>query len=77
MSVECMSCAAIARVEGIAWHTADRWLAKAAGIAQRFNERHMYGIPLVELQADELRTFSPCKAKPTCVYTSMEVCSRL
>ena len=77
MSVEGMSCAAIARVEGIAWHTADRWLTKAAELAQRFNERHMYGIPLVELQADELRTFAPCKAKPTWVFTSMEVCSRL
>ena len=39
MSVEGMSCAAIARVEGIAWHTAE--------------------------------------AKPTWVFTSMEVCSRL
>ena len=77
LSVEGMSCAAIARIEGIAWHTADRWLAKAAGLAQLFNERHIYGIPLVELQADELRTFVPCKAKPTWVFTSMEVCSRL
>ncbi len=77
LSVEGMSCAAIARIEGIAWHTADRWLNKAAGLAQRFNERHIYGIPLVELQADELRTFVPCKAKPTWVFTSMEVCSRL
>ena len=51
MSVEGMSCAAIARVEGIAWHTADRWLAKAAELAQRFNERHIDGISLVELQA--------------------------
>ncbi len=77
LSVEGMSCAAIARIEGIAWHTADRWLDKAAGLAQRFNERNIYGIPLVELQADELRTFVPCKAKPTWVFTSMEVCSRL
>jgi len=72
-----MSCAANARIEGIAWHTAERWLAKAAELAQRFNERHIHGIPLVELQADELRTFAPCKAKPTWVFTSMEVCSRL
>ena len=77
LSVEGMSCAAIARVEGIAWHTADRWLAIAAGLAQQFNERHVHGIPLIELQADELRTFAPCKAKPTWVFTSMEVCSRL
>jgi len=67
MSVEGMSCAAIARVEGVAWHTADRWLTKAAELAQRFNERHIHGIPLVELQADKLRTFSPCKVKSTWV----------
>ncbi|MEN8762043.1 MAG: MOSC domain-containing protein [Thiogranum sp.] len=39
--------------------------------------RDYHGTPLVELQADELRTFSPCKAKPTWVFTSMEVCLRL
>lgn len=77
LSVEGMSRAAIARVEGIRWHTADRWLAKAAGLAQRYNERHIQAIPLVELQADELRTFAPSKATPTWVFTSMEVCSRL
>ncbi len=72
-----MSRAAIARIEGIAWHTADRWLTKVAGLAQRFNARHLQGIPLIELQADELRTFAPCKAKPTWVFTTMELCSRL
>ena len=77
LSVEGMSRAAIARVEGISWHTADRWLTKASALAQRFNDRQLRGIPIVELQADELRTFASCKAKPTWVFTSMEVCSRL
>ena len=30
LSVEGMSCSAIARVENVAWHTVDRWLNKAA-----------------------------------------------
>ena len=77
LSVEGMSRAAIARVEDIAWHTADRWLSKASALAQRFNNRHLDGVPLVELQADELRTFAPRKERPTWVFTSMEVCSRL
>ena len=77
LSVEGMSRAAIGRVEGVRWHTVDRWLTKAAGLAQTFNEHHIQGIPLVELQADELRTFASCKARPTWVFTSMEVCSRL
>lgn len=77
LSVEGVSRSAIARVEGITWHTADRWLAKASAHARRFNEGNRRGIPLVELQADELRTFAPSRAKPLWVFTSMEVCSRL
>ena len=77
LSVEGMSRSAIARVEGIAWHTADRWLSKAAALAQRFNDHLIRGVPLVELQADELRSFAPGKARPIWVFTSMEVCSRL
>ena len=41
-----MGRAAIARVEGIAWHTADRWLTKASTLAERFNDRHLQGIDL-------------------------------
>ena len=77
LSVEGMSCAAIARVEGVDWHTVDRWVSRAAALAERFNDGHLKGIPLVELQADELRTFVPGKSAPTWIFTSMEVRSRL
>ena len=77
LSVEGMSRSADARVEGLDWHTIDRWLTRAAAPAERFNDSHLKGIPLVERQADELRSFAPDKAKPTWVFTSMEVCSRL
>ena len=77
LSVEGVSRAAIARIEKRSWHTADRWLTKASTLAHKFNERHLHDVPLVELQADELRTFAPSKAKPLWVFTSMDVCSRL
>jgi len=35
------------------------------------------GIPIVEVQADELRTFASCKTQPTWIFTNIEVCSRL
>ncbi len=77
LSVEGVSRASIARVENVAWHTVDRWLTKASTLARRFNERHLHSVPLIELQADELRTFAPSKGKPLWVFASIEVCSRL
>ena len=77
MAVEGMSHAAIARIEGVGWNTVNRWLRKAADFAYRFNDARIREIALIELQADEIRTFVPGKAKPTWVFTSMEVCSRL
>ncbi len=69
-----MSRAAIARVEGVGWNTANRWITRAAAFAQRFNDVKTKDIELIELQADEIRTFAPAKAQPTWVFTSMEVC---
>jgi len=77
MAVEGMNRAAIARIEGVGWNTVNRWLTKAADFAYRFNDAKTREIELIELQADEIRTFVPGKAKPTWVFTSMEVCSRL
>ena len=77
LSVEGMSRSEIARVEGVDWHTVDRWLNRAAALAERFNNGHLKDIPVVELQAGELRSIAPGKATPTWVFTSMEVCSRL
>jgi IS1 family transposase len=76
MAVEGMSRSAIARVEDVGWNTANRWINRAATCAQQFNDAKINDIELIELQADEIRTFAPAKARPTCVFTSMEVCSR-
>ena len=67
----------MARVEGVGWNTIDRWLNRAAEYAQRFNDERTRAIELIELQADEIRTFAQRKAWPTWIFTSMEVCSRL
>jgi IS1 family transposase len=76
MAVDGMSRAAIARVEDVSWNTVNRWIDRAAAFAKRFNDVKTNGIELIELQADEIRTFAPSKARPTWVFTSMEVCSR-
>jgi transposase-like protein len=76
LAVEGMSRAAITRVEGISWNTIDRWLNRAAEYARRFNHERTGAIELIELQADEIRTFAPRKTCPTWIFTSMEVCSR-
>lgn len=77
LSVEGMSRAAIARVEDVGWKTVDRWLVKAAEFAHRFNDTRTRDIELIELQADEIRSFAPKKARPIWIFASIEVCSRL
>ncbi|MCA9644614.1 MAG: hypothetical protein KC492_28175 [Myxococcales bacterium] len=77
LSIEGLSRSAIARVEHLDWHTVDRWLSKASALAMRFNHAHIQGVPLAELQADELCTTGPSSGRTTWVFTSIEVCSRL
>jgi IS1 family transposase len=77
MAVEGMSRAAIARIEDVGWNTINRWLSKAGDFAHRFNDARTREIELIELQADEIRPFAPGKARPTWVFISMEVCSKL
>ena len=42
---------------GIAWNTVHRWLERAANACRRFNENRIEAIEIVELQADEIRSF--------------------
>ena len=72
-SVEGMSRSAIACVEGVSWHTADRWVSKASDYACRFNDQMLHDVELVELQADELKTLLTTKAQAIWVFTSMEL----
>ncbi len=71
-----VSISAISRVEGIAWNTVARRLEKAAQVCRRFNGRRIVGFAVEELQADEIRTFTGSKSRPTWVFAAIEVWSR-
>ena len=77
LRMEGASIAAIARLKGLSWNTVARWLEKAGARAAHFNDERLRHFELIELQADELRTFALGKKTPTWVYTTMEVSSRL
>ena len=77
MSVEGLSRSAIARVEHLARPTVDRWLERAADAAQHCNDRLIQNVTLQELQADEIQTKTLEQARPTWIFTTLEVWSRL
>jgi len=77
LSVEGVSKSSIARLKGLSWNTVARWLARAAAAADRFNDLRLRKYVLTELQADEIRTFTQGKDRPTWIFASLEVCSRL
>lgn len=76
LSVEGVNKSAIARVKGIAWNTVHRWLERATESYRRFNERRAGAIEIVELQADEIRTFVGGKRIQIWIFAAFEVCSR-
>ena len=77
LSVEGVSRSAIARVERLAWNTVARWLKRAASVCRRFTDGRTTGFVATELQADEIRSFTGGKTRPTWVFAAMEVWSRL
>ena len=77
LSVEGVSRSAIARVERLAWNTVARWLERAASVCRRFTDGRTTGFVATELQADEIRSFTGGKTRPTWVFAAMEVWSRL
>src|SRR5512136_1702379 len=77
LSVEGLNKSAIARVKRIAWNTVHRWLERAAALCRRFNNRKIAGIPITELQADEICTIIHDKEQPIWIFAAIEVWSRL
>ncbi|MFT7670528.1 MAG: transposase-like protein [Planctomycetota bacterium] len=77
LSVEGVSKAAIARIEGLCWNTVSRWLELAAAYARQFNDANLRGYTLEELQLDELNTFLGNRNEKTWVFPGIEVSSRL
>jgi IS1 family transposase/transposase-like protein len=76
LSVEGVNKSAISRVKGIAWNTVHRWLERAAVACRRFNQKRIETIEIVELQADEIRTFVGEKKVCVWIFATLEVCSR-
>ena len=77
LRVEGVSLSAIARVERLAWNTVARWLERAAAVCRRFSHGRTTSFAVEELQADEIRTFTGGKTRPTWVFAAIEVWSRL
>ncbi|MFT7669908.1 MAG: hypothetical protein ACI8X5_002615 [Planctomycetota bacterium] len=77
LSVEGVSRAAIARIEGLCWNTVSRWLELVASLARRFNNDKTRGYALEELQLDELNTFLGNRNQKTWVFAGIEVGSWL
>ena len=76
LRVEGVSISATARLTGPR-NTVARWLERTSAAAERFNRRMLRGFELVELQADEVYAFIGSKSKPTWLFATIEVCSRL
>ena len=77
LRVEGVSLSAIARIERLAWNTVARWLERAAAVCRRFNQGRTTGFVAQELQADEIRSFTGGKTRPTWIFAAIEVWSRL
>ena len=77
LRVEGVSLSAIARVERLAWNTVARWLERAGAVCRRFSHGRTTGFAVEELQADEIRSFTGGKRRPTWVFAAIEVGSRL
>ena len=77
LRVEGVSLSAISRVEGLAWHTVARGLERAAAVCRRCSHGRVTGFVVEELQADEIRSFTGRKTRPTWIVAAIEVWSRL
>lgn len=77
MSVEGVSRSAIARIEHLSRPTVDRWLERASDAARHINDRMIRNVALQELQADEIQTTALDTQRPTWIFTTLEVWSRL
>jgi transposase-like protein len=77
MTVEGVGISTISRIKHLAWNTVARWQYLACHAAGEFNYHKLKGIELIELQADEIRTFVGTKKKPIWIFAAIEVWSRL
>jgi hypothetical protein len=72
LSVEGVSKAAIARVEGLSCYTVCHWLELAAAEDRKFNEAKLHGYLPAELQLEEMNTFLGNRKQQTWVFAGSE-----
>jgi transposase-like protein/IS1 family transposase len=77
LRVEGVSIAATARVTGHSRDTIARWLERASSAAARFNWQMLRDFDVLELQADEICTFIGSRSRPTWLFATIEVASRV
>ena len=77
LRVEGVSISATARTTGRSRNTVARWLDRASRAAARFNRHILKNFEVRELQADELYTFIGSKRRPTWLFATLEVASRV
>jgi hypothetical protein len=64
MTVEGVGISSISRIKCVSWNTIANWQYLTSKAAGKFNNHKLKGIELIELQADEIRTFTGTKKKP-------------
>lgn len=77
ITVEGVGISSISRIKCVSWNTIANWQYLACKAAGRFSDHKLKGIKLIELQADEIRTFAGTKKKPMWIFVAIEVWSRM
>jgi transposase-like protein/IS1 family transposase len=77
MTAEGVGISSISRIKCFSWNTIANWQYLACKAAGKFNYHKLKGVKLIELQADEIRTFAGTKKKPMWIFVAIEVWSRL
>ena len=77
MTVEGVGVSSISRIKRLSWNTIASWQYLACQAVGKFSDNKLRGTELIELQADEIRTFSGTKKKPMWIFVAIEVWSRM
>jgi IS1 family transposase len=77
MTAEGVGISSISRIKCFSWNTVANWQYLACKAAGKFNDHKLKGVELIELQANEIRTFAGTKKKPMWIFEAIEVWSRL
>ena len=77
MTVEGVGISSISWIKRLSWNTISSWQYLACQAAGEFNNQNLKDLELIELQADEICTFTGTKKKPMWIFVAIEVWSRI